>query len=354
MSLYLWNVILLLIEYHLLLKYKLDKKYGLKIFVILAVTQWVIISGFRDLQIGADTISYYDSFERVKLRSWSSIWDDVVLAYFHNVEIKDPGYSLFVKVFQVFSNNYRIYLIFIALLFTVPMGFFIYNNSKNAFLSFLLYSSLFYSFFAITGIRQTVSTALIVFFGFYFIKKRKLFPFLILALLAFVIHKSSIVFVPYYFISQKKITKNYLIIIVLIIPFLFVFRGAFLEALQYIIGYDSYTIYEGAGAWTFTFLFIVVFIAIIWRSKEILNNNKDAKYVINAIILALIFLPLTFINPAMMRVVQYFSLFLMIILPEIVDSFRDREKVIAEYACYAVLILLLAEKNPHYLFMGQQ
>ena len=62
--------------------------------------------------------------------------------------------------------------------------------------------ALFYAFYSVTGHRQTLATALIVFVGYKYIKEKKLLKFLVIAFIVFMLHKSSLVFIPYYFIAH--------------------------------------------------------------------------------------------------------------------------------------------------------
>ena len=202
MSVYLLNIALIFIWAFFLLKYKPSKNKK-KAFCAIACVQWVILSGLRGMTVGADTIGYRRSFYRIGLTSWHKIFANVS-AYIGGAEIKDPGYALFVKIFQVFSTNYQVYLVFIALLFMIPMAIWIYRNSSMPCLSFIIFSTLFYSFYAVTGIRQTIATSLVVFIGYEFIKKKKPIPFLILVFLSFFIHKSCVCFLPFVFLRTKK------------------------------------------------------------------------------------------------------------------------------------------------------
>lgn len=207
MSVYLLNIALIFIWAFFLLKYKPSKNKK-KAFCAIACVQWVILSGLRGMTVGADTIEYRRGFNRVNITSWHRIITDIS-AYIGGAEIKDPGYALFVKIFQVFSTNYQLYLVFIAVLFMIPMAIWIYKNSSMPCLSFIIFSTLFYSFYAVTGIRQTIATSLVVFIGYEFIKKKKPIPFLILVFLSFFIHKSCICFLPFVFFAHKK---NYMAI----------------------------------------------------------------------------------------------------------------------------------------------
>lgn len=122
---------------------------------------------------------------------------------------KGPRLCAFCKDISSFSTNYQVYLVFIALLFMIPMAIWIYRNSSMPCLSFIIFSTLFYSFYAVTGIRQTIATSLVVFIGYEFIKKKKPIPFLILVFLSFFIHKSCVCFLPFVFFAYKKITWRY-------------------------------------------------------------------------------------------------------------------------------------------------
>ena len=64
--------------------------------------------------------------------------------------------------------------IIVAAIVFASLGYFIYKNSDDPAFSYVLFSALFYSFYAITGTRQALATALVVFVGFEFIKRKGL------------------------------------------------------------------------------------------------------------------------------------------------------------------------------------
>lgn len=68
MSVYLLNIALIFIWAFFLLKYKPSKNKK-KAFCAIACVQWVILSGFRGMNVGADTIGYRRSFYRIDLTS---------------------------------------------------------------------------------------------------------------------------------------------------------------------------------------------------------------------------------------------------------------------------------------------
>ena len=353
MTFYLINIFLLILLgiFFLLGKPSEQSK---KVFCIIASLQWILLSGLRHISVGTDNYSYKLSFETTANNSWTKLGYNFIDVMFYGADGKDPGYSLFEKTVQIFTTDYQIYLVMIAAVFTIPLGTWIYKNSSEPFISFLIYSCLFYSFFAITGHRQTIATALAILIGYKFIKDRHFWPFLILVLLAMTIHKSAIVFLPFYFIANKKITRKYIVIISGIILISFIFRNKIMVLLGTLMGYENYIEqYEGAGAWTFTMLLLLMTIVVIWKHKIMLSNNLQVTHYINALFLASVFLPLTFVDPSAMRVVQYYSIFIILLVPEIIKAFNKRERTIVYYVGTTLLISFFAKNNPQYLFFWQ-
>ena len=353
MSIYLFNIALIIL-YGIVFLYT-PKFRNRKLFCAMASLNWILLSGLRHISIGADTYVYkVYSFEISRKLTWYEIFNSFCLFFKGESLIMEPGYTMLERVTQIFTTNYQVYLIVIAIIFTVPLGKWIYKNSREPLISFLLYSVLFYSFFAITGHRQTIATALVVLIGYERIKKKQLFAFLGLVAVAFTIHKSAIAFLPFYFLANKKITKNYLITMLAIFPVIFLLRFQLMNLLVNIVGYESYLFqYEGAGTWTFTLILLLVFVVTVWKHKTILSTNPQAIHYVNALILAVFFTPLTFINPSTMRVVQYYSLFLMLLIPDIILSFNKKERAIVYYVATGLLLLLFIRNNPSYLFFWQ-
>ena len=314
--------------------------------------QWIIISGFRSYSVGADTMSYKISFDRAFNTSWAIGFDNLI-NFCRGVEgVKDPGYILFEKACQILiGKNYTLYLLIIAIIFTLPMTIWIYKYSDNVCLSFMIYSALFYSFFAITGHRQTIASALVIFGGYECMKKNKIVPLLLLHLVAFFIHKSSICFIILYFARFIKINKLYLAIMSICILLSFIFRNQMMSLLGHIMGYDQYTDqFEGAGTYTFTAFLSLIYMATIILYKQIVID-EDVKFEISAVSLALFFTSLTFVDPNAMRVVQYFSIFILLLLPKLLNAFDVQSKSIINVCCYLILLFFIARGGDSYSFV---
>lgn len=352
MEIYIINILLIFV-YAALFLYNRNLR-NKKTFCILASLNWILLSGLRDFSIGADTLAYEYIFDRMVYRSWSSVLTEFFDIYFAGGQGKDPGYMIFEKFVQIFTTNYQVFLIIIAITFTIPLGIWIHKNSSEPAMSFLIYSVLFYAFFAITGLRQTIATALVVMVGYKFIKERRFWPFLIITLVAFTMHKTAICFFPFYFIANKKITKKYFTILLAIFPIFFVFKNQLMVLLGGVAGYEQYVEqFEGAGTWIFSAILLILLGVTIFKYKIMLKNNLLVTHYINALLIAFAFTPLTFVDPSAMRVVQYYSLFLMLLVPEIIRAFNKNERNIVYYVATASLLILFAKNEPQYLFFWQ-
>ena len=269
-----------------------------KWFIIFICFLFIMQSGLRNFAVGADTYAYYLKFESIKYESWKSIFNNFYTVYIENTG-KDAGYPLLQKIFQFFCPDYQIYLFFVAVFFFSALGYFLYKNTiyiRDAVFAFILYQALFYSFFSITGTRQTIATSFTI-LSYEYIKKRKLIPFTGLILCAMFVHKSALLFLPFYFIANIKQSKLLYWSCIMAFPILVVLGSQFALQLALLSGSDNYLGYaedSTSGAWGFTtfFMGIVLLGLIIYKRVQLYYPFGNKLY--NAISMAVFFIPLTF------------------------------------------------------------
>ena len=352
MTVYLVNIIFLFLGYYILMNQK--KINGRAWFCAQASMQWNLISGLRSTVVGADTWRYEVIFNQVNEMEWEYIWSLVKKSWTLNAEIKDSGYYLFQKVFQVFSTNYNVYLTFVAVLFFVPMAIWIYKYSEDVLLSYITFSCLFYSFFAITGTRQTIVTGIAVFIGSELLHRKRYFLYYLMIFFLFPIHKSIITLAIFPMVYRLKLTNKKLVGWIALIGACWVFRGRLMTFLSMLVGYDQYDqIIEGAGATTFVPLFMIILVMGIYIKNYILERYDISVEVYNAMLIAACLLPLTSINQSAMRVVQYFSIYLVLFLPWVVKIVRKKQQFIVTIVGELLMIYLLIRNNPVYTFFWE-
>lgn len=354
MSVYLINIGLLFIWAFFLLKIKPSEKKRIA-FCAIACLQWVLLSGLRHESIGADTAGYKRQYLQIATQSWADCFRMFERVYVEG-EGKDPGYILLVKAFQVLHLDYRGFLIFVALLFTASMAIWIYRNSSMPCMSFLIYSVLFYSFYSITGIRQTIATALVVFVGYKYVRERKLLPFLLIAAIAFTIHKSAAVFIPYYFIANFEIKPIWIGICSLFGAAMLIFRQRLYVPIMLFLTYDeeqAESIYMPGRTFTFTFLMLGVLVLAFSVYPLVNKRRSDAKFLYNALIMAAILVLMTMQNQSFMRVQQYYSLFVLLAIPEIIQSMDKKYRSLVYFVIAGAMVLMFITTHPRYRFFWQ-
>lgn len=320
------------------IEYQHKRKYLAVFTCILLILQ----SGLRNIAVGPDTYNYFLSFQEHINWSWKQTLQNFSDVYIYG-EGKDAGYYFLVKCFSLFSRDYQVFLLFVATIFFIPLMRFIYKNTsrlEDIWIALLLYQALFYSFFSITGIRQTIATGLCL-ISFELIKNKKLIPFILLILIGTFIHKSCLLFLPFYWIANIKNVKTIFLLAIIAFPILVAIGSAFTLQLAIISGSENYLNYvdeESTGAkGLITFYLLISLTGFIkyWRNIEWLNQRS---HIFNAISLGILFLPLTLNSANLVRVVQYYSIFLLIFISYVITP---NKQIIANFPNKLVNVLII-------------
>ena len=322
-----------------------------KLYCGIVAFQWVLVSGLRGWSVGADTYNYYDMFEKVKETPWNQAWNNVVDYLFHGLDIKDPGYELLTKVFQAFYPDYQLFLVAIAILFMSLLARFVYKYSASPCTSFIIFSTIFYEFYAVTGHRQTIATALIVFLGYDLIRERKIWKFAVVAFVSYLIHKSSLIFVPFYFLTMIPVTTIYKCILAGGISVVAILGSRLYAPVAEMLGFDSGLIdYTGGGAELFAGLLVALCVITWFFYPQMKDRRENASDLFHANALALLSACLVIQNQSFMRIQQYYSLFIMITVPELINLFKKEQRMTVYVAFGVAMILYLIGNDPYYVF----
>lgn len=338
---------------------QVNQQFQHKRYITFMMILLILQSGLRHLSVGPDTYSYYvNFFLDVEKSSWQSLWNDC-LDYFYYGTGKDPGYRLFLKAIQYVLPTFQLYLLGLATFVFYGLGkLFIRYTSSNyeVLLAMALYQCLYYSFFSITGLRQTMATGFL-FLAIPYVVKRKPLQFILLVLLAATQHKSALLFMPIYFLPLIKHSRTMLAAsLVMFLP-MWKFGTHVANWLMMGSTFDQYAnyleSYEGAGAYGFSAFIILLGVLLIYYHKEVVSNNRDSNLVLNSIALAIFLTPLTMINPSNMRIVQYYSIFALFALPWVISKFNF-SNVKTRYIIITILLTIYSlSRGSYYAFFWQ-
>lgn len=346
-NLFVVNFILVLI-WGVILIYNGNAEKNKKTFVIIVCVQWILISGLRADSVGADTGNYMNIFDYHSSMSWTRVFSEIK-NYFIGATSTDaysglePLFVLFNKLVSVFTTNHVLYKFIVAIIFTVALGKYIYKYSTDPCLSFAIYGSLFYNMFSLTGYRQVLAVALIL-YGYKFIRERKLIPFLVLVLISSLFHKTSLMFILLYVLANKKLKPMYLLFIAMMFAVMLIFNNRIFNIVKNIFGYDEYAGNYGFKQLTFTILYSALTIVAFWKYKDVVKEDPSALQLYNGLLLSWIMFPFVLESPSALRLVYNFGFVILPLVPKILKTFNEGNErqivYLAIYALFGVQILL--------------
>jgi transmembrane protein EpsG len=319
--------------------YYRDPKQAKKRYVQIVCVILVLVSGLRNVGVGEDTYNYYLDYHRTSNVPWQDLLSDLLSRYRSGEEI---GYPIFVKATQFISENFTVYLLIVAALFYLSLGKFINSNTPSlasAILALTIFYVLFFYVFSMTAIRQSLAMAATM-ICYEFIKRKKLIPYILILILASTIHKSILIFLPFYFICRLKNTKFIFPLVLILFPIIMVLRSTVGVFIINFGGYEVYDQYEGAGTFTFTTIFLFVSAAALFRQKLILQNSPGNIHYYHAFAFALVLLPLSWISPVLLRVTMYFSIFMILLIPQLIASYKTFSVAFPKHLLRAAILVL--------------
>lgn len=291
---------------------------------------FILQAGLRDyLHASNDTYNYLRSYRALLPFSLSEVIESLNFKM-DSYEDRDPGYSIFVKITQCIIPDFRFFLLIVATIISIPLSRIIYkytDSIQSVVVAALLYESLFAGFFE-TGIRQTIAMG-IVYFSLPFIEKRQALPHYLMLALAYTIHSSSLIFAPFYYLLKIKKPQNYLLWSILLMP---VIMGTAPFIIKYLgegsmfEGY-AFTTVDNTGTPIFSALLLLVGSGVwLFRKKFDTDNIRD-RILIAGIICALVLMPSTWVNSNFIRLVFFYLVFIMPIVPDIVRRFNQPQNI---------------------------
>lgn len=330
-------------------QYKKRKRYVIFMMFLLSIQ-----SGLRNLGVGADTYAYMQIFYNDLDESWSYFISNL----FHG-NIKDVGYHLISKLFGTFVPNFRCFLIVIAIFFFGALGLFFMRYLKTNYevcVGIALYECLYYSFFSITGLRQTIATAILLYSVKYAINK-KIVKYIMLILMAMTIHKTALLFAPFYLLGI--IRKNRIIFIIAFLLFIpMFFAGSFWGNILRDTSMENYAHYldqnDTGGAYIFTIYIMLLSVLTFIKLRKVNMSAEGCYLITSSIAIALFLSPLLVLDANNQRIVQYYSVFGLIILPRLCSIYGNLKfKRLAYIIVFFILALYTLHRQIEYKFYWQ-
>lgn len=250
----------------------------------------------------------------------------------------EPGYALYsFLIYKLTNGNFQIMLIITAFISLIGPYCFIKNNSKNYFLSVIVYICLNYYLFTFSGLRQSIALSISL-LSINYIKNQKIFKYLIFSFIAFCFHKSSIVFIPVYFLNKLNIKKKHLPFLIIIMLGVYIFRYNLITIFTSIM-YENYATFENAnGGYKLLICYLVIFIFITIFKDKVLNINKDNNLFYNMFFIGIILQIFSTVEGNGYRAALYYVMPLIVIIPSLSFCFDKESRKIVNILTTIILI----------------
>lgn len=296
-----------------------DLKKADTVYLTIASIILASLTGFRGKYVGADTSSYIANFHNMRRIPFS-------VAISEKTGRMETGYKFLTRFIGIFTDSEVVFLCVCAAIFAVCLWIYINTNSKNKFMSIMLYFTVQGFTFQTTAMRQALAMA-IVLLSTEYIKQRKFWKFLIIVIFASFFHKSALSIIPMYFLAYFKIDfKNFILYVIGGIT-LIVFRSPVMVLLSKLINDDRYldkTGFEG-GAIFVVLMYIITLVVTYIFHESFVKNDKNNILFFNMTFISLIIYLMRYFVQIIERVSFYYQFGLMILLPNVIESIPDKK-----------------------------
>ena len=314
-----------------------------KIQEIVSISILFFILCFRSPSVGNDLIPYLNLFKRI---GSIDIWN-------YNME---KGYLLLNKVIYLVNSNPRIFIVISSMIICIILSKFIQTNSEIVWLSYFLF--VVFGFYEMTFniIRQFLAMG-ICWMSLEKIKKREILKFLIYYGIAINFHQTAIFFIIVYFIYPLKINIKYYIGIALSVIINFTIFPYFLPRLlsyfpKYYIRYSDNLLETGGGLKLLFVLTILLIVSLYFR------KSSEEKIFYHLLSFAVILQTLAYNFSILTRIVSYYSIAIVIIIPNLLNQRLIKIKhigfiliIIIGYIYYTIILKLDYSGIVPYQFM---
>lgn len=325
-------------------------------FMIIMCVILILQAGLRHENCGADTLAYKRFWEVYRALSWEFVIRDI-----GNNDLFDPGFYVFVKASQYIFPSYQLFLLLSAAVYTIVLCRFVFRFLDRNFdivWFVLIYECLFYSTMAECTTRQGYAVAL-CFFSYRFIEQRKLIPFIITIFIASTFHGSAFVFLPFYFLHNTRKMGLVMALAIIAVPFLFSIKNEFVAFAVDTLNNEKYLGYKEASdnsAYSFGVFYTFLFALGVWFRDTYMKYKKEAPDLLMAMTLGFALLPMLFVKGTLMRVVQYYSIFMVVFVPTLYNCIvgHKRQFKYVFIGLFLVFFLKVVKTNHRYAFFWQE
>ena len=279
--------------------------------VILMAVFFAILIAFRDLSVGLDTPQYKYNFNQI---------NPDILSDSDFFTLREWGYSLIQVIIKLLGLDFRAVMIVESVLYIAPVAYVIYNYSRNPYFSFFVFLAMDYYLFGMTAIRQSIALGLTL-VAFDLAVRNKKFWFVITVLIASTVHTTALVFLPVVILSKIPLRKKY-VFLALVLSFLLNTFKEPIRQLMMDLAHNPYVEMETGGTGMHLLMLSIVLLDLL-RGNRASKHWDEADLITYMMISAVAVYPVLQFNPAVFRLHYYYSIMMIIYIPNVLKKYRN-------------------------------
>lgn len=306
-------------------------------YLTVASVLLALLTGLRGKQVGADTSGYMRNFLEMRR-----------IPFFVAISEKtgrfEGGYKFLTRFVGIFTESTVVFFCICAGIFALCLWLYINKNSKNKFMSIMLYFTVQGFSFQLSAIRQALAMGFVL-ISFEYVKQRKLLKFLFWVLIASLFHKSAFAIIPMYFLAYLKIDFKNFVLYLAGGASIIVLRSVVVAFMGRVLGFENYLKGGGfqSGA-TFVVLMYIITIIVAYIYKNSLEKeDKNNLLFFNMTFVSLIIYLVRYFFMAVERISFYYQFAFIILLPNVIEAIPDNKtkKIIRACALFLACALLM-------------
>lgn len=334
-----WISLYLLICSSAFILYGFKVKKRDSIFLFISIFAIVLIFGSRDatLEYGSDLNNYYRMFQNSKNLDWNNYF-----SLYKNIEI---GYLFFNKIisFNFVPDQFIIY--FVGLITNLVVAYMISKQSRNFFLSIIIYLSLGTFSFYLTGFRQSLAISFGI-LSFISMTNKKYLLSIFLFLFSISLHYTAIIILPFLILMNIKNRKIVILFVLLIFMLINIFLPTIISVSNSLFNTNYDLGQKGSllGPIINIILFIFVFLIKIVFQKNYSFSKKN-KLIMSSyemlFFVGALFYSIQLRAHIFERISFYFLPFIIIVIPEVIHFIKSTKvRRIIEFLLFAIFSTL--------------
>ena len=284
-----------------------------------SVVPFFVISAIR-YDVGTDFLWRYTSdFENIA----------------NGIDVKnfEIGFKILIKICLLFSREAQFMFVVTSLIINTLIMWIIIKNSKNVYISLLIYFCGGFFFLSMNAVRQFIAMSLVLFGYKYIFEKKHIYKYLLCVFLAFLMHSSAIIMVILVFLDNRKLLKPTIVVPLSVI--ILIFGNYFFDILGKILSVTRFNVYfigrfaRSDISWMFVLynMIIYAFMYLVGQQNDKENKlfEKENNLYYNIQIFALITTCMGSIHVLFSRVASYFMVFQIISIPYFIERVKFSE-----------------------------